>query len=324
MGVAYILEGSVRKAGNRVRITAQLIEAVSGKHIWSERYDRSLDDVFAVQDEVARVIAYSLTAQVEGDVLQRSSRQRPENFASYDFLLRGFQLQQRNTLKDVAAAIPLFERSIELDPNCGEAHAFLGICHLIFRIYNLDASALDRAWELAQRGIHLDERNARCQIIAGYCAIYRGQFDEAEFHHKRAVLLNPNEAHVAMHMGLFLAYAGQPDKSGSWFETGQLLNPFPPVYYGAFERIVNYGLGLYELAARPAQGAWDDIIDQIYIAASLGQLGRATEASVNLARCKQLSPAGLSVRAYVDAEPYRHPSGNAHLLDGLRKAGLTE
>ena len=324
LGVAYVLEGSVRKEANRVRITAQLIEAASGKHIWSERYDRGLEDIFAVQDEVARVIAWRLTAQVESDIVAHPPGQHPENFAAYDFMLRGMQLQQRNTRQDVAAAIPLFERAIECDPAYGEAHSLVGLCHLIFHIYDLDSIALERAWEFAQRGIRLDERNARCQVIAGYCAIYRGRFDEAEFHHERAASINPNEAHVAMHMGLFHAYAGQPENSGSWFETGRLLNPFPPVYYAEFERIARYGLGLYEDAARPAQGTWDDIFDQIYITASLGQLGRIAEAKVTLDRCKQLVPAGLTIRAYVAAEPYRHHAGIAHLLDGLRKAGFTE
>lgn len=324
LGVAYILEGSVRKAGNRVRITAQLIEAASGKHIWSEHYDRSLEDVFAVQDEVARVIAWRLTAQVEGDIVAHPSRQRPENFAAYDFMLRGMQLQQRDTHDDTAAAIPLFERSIELDPTFGEAHSWLAMCHIFYRTYDLDTAALARASELARSGVRLDERNARCQIAAGYCAMYSGQFDEAEFLHNRAALLNPNEAHVAMHVGAFHAYAGQPERSESWFAIGRMLNPFPPVWYRPFERIAHYGMGHYTDAAPASHGTWDNVLDLAYITASLGQMGRAEEAKASLTRCRELVPAGLSVRAYVEAEPYRLPASNAHLLDGLRKAGLTE
>jgi TolB-like protein len=324
LGVGYVLEGSVRRSGSRVRITAQLIEAASGNHVWSERYDRGLEDVFAVQDEVARVIAWTLAAQVEGDIASRAQRQRPENHAAYDYALRGIELQQRTTRQDTDAAIPLLEKAIDSDPAYAEAHAWLALCHIFYRSYDLDISALERACALAERGVRLDGMSARCHVVAGYCAIYRGQFEEAEFHHSRAASLNSNEAHIAVHMVAFLAYAGRAGESESWFATARMLTPLPPVWYPMFERIARYCLGQFAEAAVPDRGTSDDVLDLLYVTASLGQLGRAAEARASLARCQSLLSPGLTLRAYAEAEPYRERAGIDHLLDGLRKAGLPE
>ena len=125
-----------------------------------------------------------------------------------------------------------------------------------------------------------------------------------------------------MHMGAFLAYAGRAGESENWFAIGRMLNPLPPVWYPQFERIARYCLGQFAEAAVPDRGTSDDVLDLIYVTASLGQLGRTAEAIVSLARCQFMVRPGLTLLAYAEAEPYRERTGITHLLDGLRKAGL--
>ena len=200
----------------------------------------------------------------------------------------------------------------------------LARCHTFYRTYDLDGDALNRASEAAWRAVSLDDKSARCHVVAGYCALYRGEFEDAEFHHARAASLNPNDAHVAMHMGAFLVYAGRAIESERWFSIGRLLNPLPPVWYSQLERLATYALGRYAGAAIAAQGTADDVLDLMYVAASLGQLGHRAEAGASLARCQSLKTPEISLHACAKSEPYRSRSGVEQLLEGLYKAGLPE
>ena len=323
LGVRYVLEGSVRKTGNRVRITAQLIEAGSDNHVWSERYDRELEDIFAVQEEVATIIASTLSGQVETDVANRATRNSPDTFAAYDFALRGVQYHQRSTREDVARAAELFGKALELDPNYAEAHAWLSLCHTAKWFYDLDRRALETAIGLASRAVELDAQNARCHVILGYALLYARNFDSAEFHHFRAITLNPNDTHILTHLGLFLAYAGRPSESAEWFAKGLQLNPLPPSWYAEYRGIVAYVEGRYDEAVKALVGHTDLVSDLMYIVAALGQLDRRQEALRYIEMARTLKP-DKSLFDYANAEPFKMPEAVEHLREGLRKAGLPE
>ncbi len=321
LGVDYVLEGSVRRAGNRVRISAQLIEAASGNHVWSERYDRSLEDIFAVQEEVATVIASTLSGQVRADIANRATRKHPDSFLVYDYALRGIQLQQKSTRYDADAGRVLLEKAIELDPGYAEAYPWLALCHLALWGYDLDKAALATATAIALRGVALDDNSAICHIIVAYCGLYNREFQLSRFHHERACALNPNDAYVATHMGLFLAYTGRAAESSIWFENGLRLNPFPPTWYVAFAGRAAYVDRRYADAAKSLDAPTESVKSLMYLAAALGQLGRIAEARTILDACARLKPA-IPIIKFAEAEPFQNPADNGHLIDGLRKAGL--
>jgi TolB-like protein len=321
LGVDYVLEGSVRRAGNRVRITAQLIEAASGNHVWSERYDRSLEDIFAVQEEVATVIASTLSGQVRTDIANRATRKHPDSFLVYDYALRGIQLQQKSTRHDADAGRVLLEKAIELDPSYAEAYPWLALCHLAFWGYDLNKAALTTATAIARRGVALDDSSAICHIIVAYCGLYNREFQLSQFHHERACALNPNDAYVATHMGLFLAYTGRAAESSIWFEKGLRLNPFPPTWYAVFAGRAAYLDRRYADAARSFDAPTESVKSLMYLAAALGQLGRIVEARAILDQCARLKP-DIPIIKFAEAEPYQNPADTVHLIDGLRKAGL--
>ena len=323
LGVEYVVEGSVRRAGNRVRITAQLIEAASGSHVWSERYDRELEDIFAVQEEVASVVASTLLGQVQTDVANRAAKPRTSIPLAYEYLLRGFQAHQRLGESDIPVAQSLLEKAIELDSGLAEAYGMLALCHAAYWLLNLDREALNLSHDLALRSVKLEDSNARCHAVAGWVSLLRKKFDEAQAYHERALALNPNDANVLVHMGTFLGYAGKPREAHLFFNRAMKLNPFPPVWYPLHIAVVDYIDRRYEAAATvlgaAAESTWT--WERLYLAASLGKLGRVAEARLALAHCARFKP-HIPVIEFAKAEPYKNPADTEHLIDGLRKAGL--
>ena len=251
LGVSYLLEGSIRRVGERVRVTAQLIEAATGGHIWAERYDRSLEDIFAVQGEVAGTIVSTLVGRIQDARLQQSMRKPTESLAAYDCLLRGLAHFRGYAKDDNQKAYELFERAVALDPRYALAHVNLANATLALH-GNAAAppSILDAAFARASYALELDPQESHCHWVLGLIWLYRRDYDAAEHHYRRAVELNPNDADRRMSLGYLLALRGRPEEALELVEEAMRLNPFYPVWYNARLGVIYYSLQRYAEAVQ--------------------------------------------------------------------------
>ena len=244
LGVRYVLEGSVRKADNQVRITAQLIDATTGGHLWSERYDRPLQDIFALQDEVVQKIVTTLklqlTVQEQGILVRKTT----DNLEAYDYYLRGREHFNRFTQEANAQARQMFEKALELDPQYAEAYAFLGWTY--FREWSLqwsqDSQALEQAFALAQRAVALDDSLAQAHVTLGTVYLWKKQYDQAIAEAERAIALDANFAEAYTWLGETLKFAGRPEEAIGLIEKAMRLNPhYPPSTYSLRRGLPLYG-----------------------------------------------------------------------------------
>jgi adenylate cyclase len=247
MGVRYILEGSVRKVGEQVRVTAQLIDGPSGGHVWSERYDRPLTDIFAVQDEIVQQLVTTLQVEVQEAEQHRVQRIPTTNLTAYDALLRAQVPFHRVTPEGVAQARPLYEQAIALDPQYAEAYAWLGWTYWEESHWNPDPQKLEQAVALAQKAIALDDSLAVAHSLVSLASQRRQQSESAITEGKRAVALDPNSATSAAWLGEVLNYEGRPAEAIGWLEKAMRLDPRFPFWFAA-------QLGLaYRMAGRYAE-----------------------------------------------------------------------
>ncbi|MFQ5974579.1 MAG: tetratricopeptide repeat protein, partial [Alphaproteobacteria bacterium] len=230
LGVRYVLEGSVRKSGQRIRVTAQLIDGDSGGHIWAERYDRELADIFAVQDDVTEQIVRALEIKLIDANRAPSSRVETDNPEAYDCVLRGREQYRLFTKDGDTAARRLYERAIELDPTYAEAHAGLAETYLHDWFLG-SAEGLDRAFELAQTAKSLDPHLPLVYEALSSVHLFKRQHDEAIAAAKRWVEIEPGNAEAYANLAGILQFAGEPERVGGLIEKAKRLNPFHPFYY---------------------------------------------------------------------------------------------
>jgi TolB-like protein/Tfp pilus assembly protein PilF len=336
LGVAHIVEGSVRKVGDRVRVTAQLVDAATGQRLWSENYDRDLDDIFAVQDEITNVIVATLAGQIEHLELRRAAKKTAEHPVAYDCLLRGRQCLNRYTKDGELEARRHFERALELDPDYAAAYAGLSISHLHEYEANWSEApedALDRAYSLAQKAVALDDADSPARYaIAGAC-FYRGQHELAKVHIEKALELNPNDYHTICSKGWFLAFSDRPSEGVECSIEAMRLNPLVPDNCLFAIGMAEYVAGQYEeaLAAFGKTKGWG-LFRPAWIAACYAQLGRDAQAQTAAAEVRELAPSDPSVpnedeierwRAYwTRISRFENSEDQERFLHGLRKAGL--
>ena len=277
--------GSVRKSGNRVRITSQLIEATSGGHLWAERFDRDLTDIFAVQDDVTQQIVTALAlALSEGD-RQRLLTEHTDNLEAYDLFLRGRELWWRQTKEANVKARELLQRASKSDPSFAPAFAFLGAAHVVDYINGWSASplrSLEDAREAARRTVVLDERYPTAHWALAGVNLWSRQHDEAIREAERAISLNPNYADGHNFLGLILHYSGRSEHSSMHFDRAMALNPYFPDVWLHFQAQAAYQLGRYEAAVailkRRILRNPDTDASRVLLAASYGQIGLIDEA----------------------------------------------
>ncbi len=330
LGARYVLEGSVRKSGNRLRITAQLIDTASGHHVWVEKFDRDLEDVFALQDEITERIAATLEPALEKAELMRSSAKQPGNLDAWDYYLRGRSYLHEFTKQGTAKAREMFERAIELDPTYSRALADLAWTHsrdlLLEHTDDRDGS-MTKLYEAARRAVRLDDASSSAHHLLSTAHIWRNEHDLAIAEGRRSVELNPSDADARHALGNKLDLAGDPEGI-SMMEQAQKLNPQDPqrhmhlsflarAYLNArqYDKSVEY--------ARKAIQRRPDYPHAYYVLAmGLGHLGRKAGARTALDECERLHPGFARRRA--GWQPYPNAAGNEHLHEGLRKAGLPD
>ena len=325
LGAGYVIEGSVRKAGGRIRITVQLIDAADGRHVWAERYDRPADDVFAIQDEVVRTVVATLAGRVEAARAEVLRRQPTASLSAYECVLRGNALPVGDPAHE-AVAHQLFQQAVALDPDYARANALLAMTHATRWLDRTDESreGLERAFELATRAITLDDQDAVGHMALTFVQLCRQRHDEAEFHARKAVALNPNRPNALAVMADLLTVTGRADEAVAVIAEAMQLDPHHPAWYWLI-------LGLAHFAARRYAEAVTAIrhrptlqqVDYVYLAACYAQLGDAPGMHAAAAEILRLRP-DFSATAFATREYFKHAADREHLLSSLRKAGLPE
>jgi TolB-like protein len=321
IGVAYLIDGTLRKSGNRLRITAHLIEVATGIHLWADRYDRELEDVFAVQDEVAQTIAATLVGQVERSHASRTRRSPPPSWIAYDYVLQGREHVYRYELD---AAKTLLTRAIELDPNYGYAFAVLSWAYLGEYFHDLRDETLRMTFAYAQKALSLDDNEASCHSAMGLALMFMGHLDAAGTHFDKSVSLNSNSVAFATARANWLGRVGRASEALAILDIVALRDPLLPPFFHEVRSGLLFCLKRYEeviqstLQKNPKQ-FWDPAI----MAASYAYLGNMKEARAQAAEVLRMKP-DFSIKVYAKQEPFKDSADLEHLLDGFRKAGLAE
>ena len=329
LGVRYVLEGSVRKAGNRIRVTAQLIEAGTSNHVWAERYDRDLADIFAVQDELTQALTTALAPAIAGAEVRRAMRKPPESLDAWAAYQRGLWHLSKATPDDDATAEKFFKQAIDLDPAFAGGYSALALYQLqAAAIYQkLDLRNAQRSAEaLARRAVGLDGADAEARSCLGWALQACGDAEGALAETERALSMSPNLAIAHGHRGATLIFAGRQTEGLTALETCIRLDPRDP--YLAV-RLLHVACGLYfcgeyaasiEASKRLIRSYPDFPMVYRWSAAALGQLGRATEAREALQKAVSRAPGAFDM--YVrNRAPWFRPEDHDHLVNGLRKAG---
>jgi len=332
LGVRYVVEGSVRRAGNRVRITAQLIDAVEDNHLWAERYDRDLEDIFAVQDEVTHTIVTTIEPHLASTERQRARRKPTESLGAWELYQRGLWHLYQNNAEDSTRALDFLQSAIDLDPTFASAHAGLAYAlyyHVVLG-YSQDRSGdLARALDAGKTAVMLDENDPFAHVALGRVYTIKGEHDTAIAACDRAIALNPNYASAYMGRAHSLWQAGRPAEALPSHDEAMRLSPRDPLMWAfvASKAIALILLGRYDegldwarkAQRQPSTAIWAFMPE----VSALGLLGRIDEARAALERVKRIKP-DVSC-AFVDqALAFTHATDRDHFVSGLVKAGLKE
>ena len=327
LGVRHVLEGSVRKAGGRVRITAQLVDARTGGHLWAERYDRDLEDIFALQDEVVQKIVAVLAVKLTEDEQDRLERRYTDNLEAYDYYLRGLEYFHRFTREENSQARSMFRSAIDLDPTFAVAYSLLSLTHWLEWSFgwSQDLGCLEIAFELAQKATALDDTLPEPHGVLGMVYLWKKEHEKAIGELQWSIALDPNYAEAMNHLAHVLSFAGKPEEAIRWAKKAMRLNPIYSAFYlwplghayflldqyedavATFRRILHLSPNFH-----PAH---------IYLALSLGGLGRDDEARREAAAFVKMTP-NMSWEAWRQRLPYKDQSVLDGLFEAARKVGL--
>lgn len=323
--VQYVVEGSVRKAGDRVRVTVQLIDAESDRHLWAERYDRKFEDIFDIQDEITRTIVATLPGRIEAAGQERAARKVPANMAAYECVLAGKVLHHRATAQDNAEAQRLLDRAAALDPNYAHAHAWKA-CVLgqawVHGWCNDLADTLDKVHAELALARRLDDNDSDVHRILAAVHIIKNDHAGAWQHQERAFALNPNNDLIVVQHGEILTWLGRAEEGVDWIRLAMRLNPFHPERFWSHLGRAHYGARQYAEAVR-AYGRLSkpDHSQHAFLAAAHAQAGTRDAAAVHAKEVTRLVPA-FSIERFLGTLHYLQDSDRAHLREGLVKAGL--
>ncbi|MER9175749.1 adenylate/guanylate cyclase domain-containing protein [Mesorhizobium sp. M0955] len=325
--VQYLVEGSVRKIGDRVRVTVQLIDTANDAHIWADKYDRKLDDIFAIQDEVTAAIAATLPGRVEAAQRDQLARAKPANMAAYECVLAAKVLHHRSTIADNERARTLIDRAVALDPDYAHAHAWRACilgqawvhnwCEDRDAVWNNIMAALDRA-------LALDNNDADVHRILAAVNVNNNELTTARYHQERALALNPNYDLVVVQQGELLTWLGRPEEGIEWIRKAMQLNPHHP------ERFWSH-LGKAHFAARQYGEAIEafmhlstmDSVQHAFAAACYGWLGDEIAAAAHLGKIRTLDPQ-FDLESFIATLHYAQESDVQHVREGLLKAGIAK
>ncbi len=327
--VRFILEGSIRKVGNRVRINAQLIDAISGGHLWAERYDRDLVDIFDLQDEVTQKIVAALTLNLTKSEEKQLAHRSTENLKAYDCVLRGMKEYWKYTKEGNSQAQVLFRKAIELDPYYAEAYSWLGLSllHSWTQAWNKEPQILDRAYQIAKQALTLNDSLSEAHRILGDIYLYQKEHAKAALELKEAISLNPNYADALAGLADVLNWAGKPEDAISLIKKAMHLNPHHNAWYP-------YTLGFSYIFLQQIEKAVDilqrglihnpDFLAiHLALAGLYADMDRIEDANMEVEEVLRLSP-DFTLQVLQEMIPLKDPVVKERLINAARKAGLPE
>jgi TolB-like protein/class 3 adenylate cyclase/Tfp pilus assembly protein PilF len=330
LGVRYVLEGSVQKSGEKVRITAQLIDAITGHHLWSERYDRNMKDIFALQDEITKKILTALEVNLgEGDqalMMAKGTR----NLEAYLKVLQATYYRRLGNVEDNVKARRLSEEAIALDPNYAMAYSTLSRTHVmdvLLRSTESQQKSLETAVELARKALLLDDSLADAYDILGSTLVWQKNYEEGLAQLERALDLEPNGADISAHLGLAFWQYDKPQEAIQALKKAIRLNPNPPGWYLYVLAMVYNSIEKYDEAIvwgeKAVQLNPKDLIGHVMLCASYSSAGRMEDARREASEVLRINPK-YSVSRSEKTSPQKNPVVKKRYYDSLRKAGLPD
>ena len=326
-GVHYVVEGSVRKIANRVRITVQLIDAKTDRHVWAERYDRELTDIFAMQDEVTASIVATLSGRVEAAAVERVQRNPTTNMRAYEYLLAAKVLHHRSTAVDNAEAQKMVEKALALDPNYAHAHAWRGCIVGQSWVYGWCEDrdiAMNTVVSELETALGLDDNDSDVHRILAAININRGNHEAAQYHQERALGLNPNNDLIVVQQGEYLTWVGKPEDGVEWIRRAMRLNPHHP------ERFWNHLGRAYFVARKYAEAgeafrhiSKPDKYHLSFLAAAAAMAGDPAAAELHR-KLVLAADASFSVEGYLGTLHYKRMEDTEHHREALLRAGLPQ
>ena len=321
LGAEYLVEGSIRRAGDRLRVTAQLIEAKSGNHIWADRYDRSTEEVFAIQDDVTWTIAWTLVEQLRHSRVDQARQKPTSSWAAYELVLQAtYQIDRYET----EAAEALLKRAIQIDPNYANAYSTLAYAYLHKFFDDNQPQTINQMLTYAEKALALDDRNENCHLVAGMALIYLRKFDLAGVHLDRAIALNPNSVWVGGGRANWLFRVGRAQEALDSLDELMKHDPLPPPWLWELRSAILFQLDRFaEVIESTSQKSPLQYWDHAYMAAAFASLGRDAEARAQAAEVLRMK-SDFSIAAFSIQDPYKDPARQKRVLDALRTAGLPD
>jgi adenylate cyclase len=331
-GVRYVLEGSVRKAGGRVRVTAQLIDATTGHHLWAERYDRDLEDIFAVQDEITREVVVALEVRLSVGEQARFWSSGTKNLEAWECVRLGMDLNNLGTPEGLRESRRLCKRALDLDADYAMAWVVLGWTHQFeadvgYLSKESPEAALSSALDSATKALELDPLCADAYSLLGFYHLSKGEHDGAIAMSEKATTLAPNHAEILALSANVHMKAGRPEKSSELIKKAMRLSPVYPGWYlwvlGTSYRLTGQTDSAIRAFKAVSKRNADWISIHVGLASTLGELDREADAKKSVSEILRIDP-DFSIKAYMAGLSYKDPAVTARFEDGLRKAGLPE
>jgi adenylate cyclase len=328
LGVRYVLEGSVQKSGSRLRVTAQLIDAIKGNHLWSEKYDRELKDIFAVQDDVTKQILAALNVELTIGEQARTAAKGTDNLEAYLKFMQAKEYINRHTIENNASAQQLAQEAIDLDPNYASAYRILGLTHMHDILLGRSKSpkqSLGKAIKFVKKAIELDDLNGYSHASLGFLLVMIRQYDKAVAEAERGVAIDPNVADIYRWLGIIYRYVGRWEDAITAYEKAKRLNPIPPIFYLHGLGLAYAWTGRYEEAITELKKANntepDSPYGRLFAAAVYSLAGRDEEARTEAAELLRLNPK-FSLKKWGKSLKYKNQDDQKRLISALSKAGL--
>jgi TolB-like protein/Flp pilus assembly protein TadD len=333
LGVRFVLEGSVQRSGDRVRITAQLIDALTGHHLWAEQYERQFGDIFVLQDDITEHVTLALQVKLTEGEQARIRRGHMDNPEAYEYFLRGRETYMSFTKENNDQARKLWEKAAELDPNNSWLQQQIGWTYYRaarFGWTDTPAQALARAEELARKTLAVDDSNAEAYCLLSVVYMSRRQHDKAVEYGERALALAPNFTDITATIAIPFMYSGRPEEAIELVKNAMRLSPYYPAWYLPVLGFAYRFTGQYEeaialLETWRARANPRSALPYLFLAITYEEAGRGEEAQIAVAEILKRKPKA-SITGYLKAKtfPYKDPADIDKVVDSLRKAGLPE
>ena len=327
LGVRYVLEGSIQKSGNRIRINVQLIDAISGQHVWAQSYDRDLKDIFGLQDEVILKITSALSVNLTAGEQARGWAEGTKSLEAYLKLMQGREYRNKGNRESIALARRMAEEAIALDPKYAEAYVLLGVTYYleVFQGTTRPKDVIPKATELIQKALAMNGSLAEARSSLGVLYSWSGRYDEGIAEAERGVELDPNSGQANYNLALVLRWAGKSKEAIPVLQKAIRLEPMAPDNYNRQLALSYFQTGdCKEAIAMCEKGIKrqpDNLVSRVTIAAVYGSCGREAEARKEATEVLRINPK-FTVESFMGNTPYKNPSDRDRMVQGLRKAGL--